>query len=420
MKVYKFGGASVKNAKGVKNLLKVLLLLEQKDVILIISAMGKMTNAFEKIVDAYFNDKNTINTHIEFTRVFHEKILNGLFESKNHSIFMDINLIYMQLSGFLIKNNRNEYAFVYDQIVSKAELISTKIVSAYFNENKLQNTWLDVKNCIKTDTNYREAKVNWKETEKQIKSIEFNNLIITQGFLGSDKNNNTTTLGREGSDYSAAIFAYCLDAESVSIFKDVKGVLNADPRYFKKTKLLKQISYKETIEMAFYGASVIHPKTIQPLQKKEIPLYVKSFVNPLDKGTIICKGIDLKPKTTCYVLKKNQFLISISTKDFSFIMEKNISEIFRLLDQYKLKVSLIQNTAISFSVCLEDKFCKFDSFLKDLKVNYKGLFNENVSLITIRHFTKKSIQEIEKKYNVLLKQTSRETVQFVVKELEKN
>lgn len=420
MKVYKFGGASVKNAKGVENLLKVLLLLEQKDVILIISAMGKMTNAFEKIVDAYFNDKNTINTHIEFTRVFHEKILNGLFENKNHPIFMDINLIYMQLSGFLIKNNRNEYAFVYDQIVSKAELISTKIVSAYFNENKLQNTWLDVKNCIKTDTNYREAKVNWKETEKQIKSIELNNLIITQGFLGSDQNNNTTTLGREGSDYSAAIFAYCLDAESVSIFKDVKGVLNADPRYFKKTKLLKQISYKETIEMAFYGASVIHPKTIQPLQKKEIPLYVKSFVNPLDKGTVICKGIDLKPKTTCYILKKNQLLISISTKDFSFIMEKNISEIFRLLDQYKLKVSLIQNTAISFSVCLEDKFCKFDSFLKDLKVNYKGLFNENVSLITIRHFTKKSIQEIEKKYNVLLKQTSRETVQFVVKELEKN
>lgn len=420
MKVYKFGGASVKNAKGVENLLKVLLLLEQKDVILIISAMGKMTNAFEKIVDAYFNDKNTINTHIEFTRVFHEKILNGLFENKNHPIFMDINLIYMQLSGFLIKNNRNEYAFVYDQIVSKAELISTKIVSAYFNENKLQNTWLDVKNCIKTDTNYREAKVNWKETEKQIKNIELNNLIITQGFLGSDQNNNTTTLGREGSDYSAAIFAYCLDAESVSIFKDVKGVLNADPRYFKKTKLLKQISYKETIEMAFYGASVIHPKTIQPLQKKEIPLYVKSFVNPLDKGTVICKGIDLKPKTTCYILKENQLLISISTKDFSFIMEKNISEIFRLLDQYKLKVNLIQNTAISFSVCLEDKFCKFDSFLKDLKVNYKGLFNENVSLITIRHFTKKSIQEIEKKYNVLLKQTSRETVQFVVKELEKN
>lgn len=415
MKIYKFGGASVKDVKGVKNLVKVLEKIENKNVILIVSAMGKMTNTFEQIVDAYFTDKTKINDKIVIVRKYHDAILKGLFLDSNHIIYNEIHTLFLQLSGFLINNNKKEYDFVYDQIVSIAELISTKIVSAYLNDANIKNSWLDVRDYIKTNSDYREALINWKETEKNIKTINTKGLIITQGFLGSDLNKNTTTLGREGSDYTAAIFAYCLNAESASIFKDVDGVLNADPRHFKKTKLLKQISYEETIEMAFYGASVIHPKTIQPLQKKNIPLYVKSFKNPLKKGTVICEGVNLKPKTACYIIKDHQILISIASRDFSFIMERNISEIFSLLHRYKLKVSLIQNTAISFTVCLEDKFNNIVSFLDELKLNYKGSYNKDVSLITIRHFTKKAIREIEKTKEVLIKQTGKETVQFVVK-----
>ncbi|MCF6350897.1 MAG: aspartate kinase [Flavobacteriaceae bacterium] len=415
MRVYKFGGASVKDAKGIKNLLKVLNEIPNKNIIVIISAMGKMTNAFEKIVTAYFNNEIKTNDKIDFVKKYHSKILDDLFFDKNHLIYDTINLLFIQLSNFLINNNKKKYNFVYDQVVSIAELISTKIVSAFLNDNKLKNNWLDVRHLIKTNSDYREALVDWDLTEKNIKAITTNTITITQGFLGSDINQNTTTLGREGSDYTAAIFAYCLAAESVSIFKDVAGVLNADPRVFKETILLTQISYTETIEMAFYGASVIHPKTIQPLQKKEIKLFVKSFKKPLNKGTMICKGVNLKPKTACYIVKNNQVLVSIASKNFSFIMEKNISEIFNLLHRYKLKVCLIQNTAISFLVCLEDKFNTITSFLDELKLNYKSLYTQNVSLVTIRHFTKKAIQEIEKTKEVLVKQTSKEVVQFVVK-----
>ncbi len=415
MKVYKFGGASVKNAKGVKNLLKALKQLDQNNVILIVSAMGKMTNAFELIVTAYFNDKDEISERIQRVRKYHEDILSDLFLDKTHLIYNDINNLFINLSGFLIRNKKTNYDYVYDQIVSVAELISTKIVSAYLNNNKVVNAWLDARELIKTDSSYREATIDWSQTEKNITTIATGNMVVTQGFLGSDVNKNTTTLGREGSDYSAAIFAYCLNAESVSIFKDVDGVLNADPNYFKETVLLKQISYNEAIEMAYYGASVIHPKTIQPLQKKGIPLFVKSFKKPLNKGTEISKNIKTKPKVSSFILKKNQILVSISSKNLSFIMEDNISEIFNLLHRFKLKVSLIQNTAISFSVCLEDKFNLLEPFLNELKLNYKGLYNENVTLITIRHFTKKAMHEIEKNNEILIKQTSRETVQFVVK-----
>ena len=239
---------------------------------------------------------------------------------------------------------------------------------------------------------------------------------ITQGFLGSDENNFTTTLGREGSDYTAAIFAYCLSAESVTIWKDVPGVLNADPRYFENAVLLNQISYREAIELAFYGASVIHPKTLQPLQKKEIPLYVKSFINPLLPGTSVSKGKDLEPHTPCFIVKKNQLLISLSSIDFSFIMEENISEIFSLLHQFKIKTSLIQNSAISFSVCVEDKFGNFNDLKAILSKKFKVAYNENVSLYTIRHFDEKAAQVVEKDKTVLVKQISRETMQIVTKE----
>jgi aspartate kinase len=306
---------------------------------------------------------------------------------------------------------------VYDQVVSYGELLSTVVVSHYFNLKGLKNNWIDVRNIIKTDANYRDANVDWEQTQQNIlKNTNKKALNITQGFLGSDENNFTTTLGREGSDYTAAIFAYCLGAESVTIWKDVPGVLSADPRYFENAVLLNQISYKEAIELAFYGASIIHPKTLQPLQRKEIPLYVKSFVNPLLPGTSVSKGEDLEPKTSCFIVKKNQLLISLSSIDFSFIMEENISEIFALLHKFKIKVSLIQNSAISFTICIEDKFNNFNDLRLILSKKFKVSYNENVSLYTIRHFTKEAAEMVEKNKTVLIRQTSRETLQIVTKE----
>ncbi len=281
----------------------------------------------------------------------------------------------------------------------------------------IKTHWLDVRNFIKTDNNYRDATVDWDLTQKNIsKNVKRKNLNVTQGFLGSDENNFTTTLGREGSDYTAAIFAYCLNAESVTIWKDVPGVMNADPRYFENASLLNQISYREAIELAFYGATVIHPKTLQPLQKKEIPLYVKSFINPTLPGTSVSKGLDLEPHLPCFIVKKNQLLLSLSSIDFSFIMEENISEIFALLHLYKMKVSLIQNSAISFSVCIDDKFGNFNDLKTILSKKFKIAFNENVSLYTIRHFDEKAAQMVEQNKEVLLKQVSRETMQIITKE----
>jgi aspartate kinase len=281
----------------------------------------------------------------------------------------------------------------------------------------MKTQWIDVRNLIKTDNNYRDANVDWETTQKLIaRDVKKKILNVTQGFLGSDENNFTTTLGREGSDYSAAIFAYCLNAESVTIWKDVPGVMNADPRYFENAKLLNQISYREAIELAFYGATVIHPKTLQPLQKKEIPLFVKSFINPTLPGTCVSKGADLDPQLPCFILKKNQLLLSLSSIDFSFIMEENISEIFALLHQYKMKVSLIQNSAISFSVCIDDKFGNFNALKSILSKKFKITYNENVSLFTIRHFDEKAAQIVEKNKVVLLKQVSRETMQIITKE----
>jgi aspartate kinase len=281
----------------------------------------------------------------------------------------------------------------------------------------IKNQWIDVRNFIKTDANYRDAGVDWDLTQKNIsKNVRKKALNITQGFLGSDENGFTTTLGREGSDYTAAIFAYCLNAESVTIWKDVPGVMNADPRYFDKAVLLNQISYREAIELAFYGASVIHPKTLQPLQKKEIPLYVKSFVDPKLPGTSVSKGADLEPYTPCFIVKRNQLLISLSSIDFEFIMEENISEIFALLHKFRMKVSLIQNTAISFSVCVDDKFGHFEELKKTLSRKFKVSYNDNVSLYTIRHFTDQAARLITDKKTVLLRQVSRETMQIVAKE----
>lgn len=418
MRVFKFGGASVKDADGIKNVYDVLQKVGHEDVLVVISAMGKTTNAMEVVIKNYFDKSPELKSSIQDVKKYHNQILLDLFDDENHAVFAAINSLFGDLEYFLEHNKSPNYNFVYDQIVSMGELISTTLVSHYFNYRGLKNQWIDVREFIKTDNTYRDAVVDWEQTQQNIKKgIKKKTLNITQGFLGSDENSFTTTLGREGSDYSAAIFAYCLNAESVTIWKDVPGVLNADPRYFDNTVLLNQISYREAIELAFYGASVIHPKTLQPLQRKEIPLYVKSFINPLLPGTSVSKGSDLEPQTSCFIVKKGQLLISLSSLDFSFIMEENISEIFSLLHKYKMKVHLIQNSAISFSVCVDDKFNNFNELKTILSKKFKVTYNEDVSLYTIRHFDDRSADAVTENKEVLVRQLSRETLQLVTVDL---
>ena len=417
MRIFKFGGASVKDADGIKNVYAVLQTVGFQDVLLVVSAMGKTTNALEIVVAAYFDKSNALQSSVQEVKKYHNQILLDLFEDEKNEVFDAVNELFADLEYFLSHNKSPNYNFVYDQIVSFGELISTTILSHFMNFMNIETNWIDVRLFIKTDSTYRDAEVDWETTQKNIsKNVKRKILNITQGFVGSDENGFTTTLGREGSDYTAAIFAYCLNAESVTIWKDVPGVMNADPRSFENAVLLNQISYLEAIEMAFYGASVIHPKTLQPLQKKEIPLYVKSFLNPTLAGTSVSKGKNLEPQMPCFILKKNQLLISLSSIDFSFIMEENISEIFALLHKFKIKVSLIQNSAISFSVCVEDKFGNFQDLKAILSKKFKVAYNENVSLYTIRHFDEKAAKIVETDKVVLLKQISRETMQVVVSE----
>ncbi|HLA54536.1 MAG TPA: aspartate kinase [Flavobacterium sp.] len=418
MRIFKFGGASVKDAEGIRNVYEVLQQTGYEDVLLVVSAMGKTTNALEAVINNYFKKSASLQASVQEVKKYHNQILLDLFEDDKNPVFAAVSKWFADLEYFLKNNKSPNYNFVYDQIVSYGELISTTIISHYMNSRDIKTQWIDVRNFIKTDANYRDASVDWDITQKNIsKNVKKKSLNITQGFLGSDENNFTTTLGREGSDYTAAIFAYCLNAESVTIWKDVPGVMNADPRFFENAVLLNQISYREAIELAFYGATVIHPKTLQPLQKKEIPLYVKSFINPLLPGTSVSKGKDLEPQLPCFIIKKNQLLISLSSIDFSFIMEENISEIFALLHKYKMKVHLIQNSAISFSVCVDDKFGNFNELNKLLSGKFKVSYNENVSLYTIRHFDEKASKVVEKDKHVLLKQVSRETMQIVTKEV---
>ena len=415
-RVFKFGGASIKDASSVRNILHVLSVSNFTDGVIVASAMGKMTNAFEEIVRQYFENKTLSDEAFNLVKHFHVDICQQLFSNPSHPIFEKIDTVFEQLKSFIQTNQSPNYNFVYDQIVSRGEILSTLILSEFLQENGFANTWINAKNLIKTDNNYRDANVDWSWTQKNIsETITENKIYLTQGFIGSDPNHFSVTLGREGSDYSAAIIAYCLNAESVSIWKDVSGVLNADPRHFDDTTLLQQISYKEAIEMAFYGASVIHPKTLQPLQNKRIPLYVKSFLHPELAGTSVSEGVNLIPKKPIFIVKPNQILLSVSSRDFSFIVEKNISQLFDLFERFQIKVNVIQNSAISFSVCIEDKFGHFCQLLDKLNTKYKTTYNDGLTLYTIRHFDEKSMQKVLQNKTVFLQQTNRETVQVVVR-----
>ena len=413
MKVFKFGGASIKDISSIKNILKIISTYNEDRLVIVVSAMGKTTNALELVVHNYFNNKENLQASISEVYNFHSEIINNLFE-KSHPIFSDLSKSFEKLNSFIKANKSPSYSFVYDQIVSLGELLSSRIIHHFLLNNNINCSFIDARNCIKTNSKYRGAKVEWDITNKKIKDyISDSKISVTQGFIGSDKNNFTVTLGREGSDYSAAIFAYVLNAESLSIWKDVPGLLNADPKFFKNTKLLNQISYSETIELAFYGASIIHPKTLQPLQKKEIPLLVKSFKNPQSKGTIISKGIDIEPLVPCYIFKQNLILLKLSSLDFSFMVEDNISDIFKELHKFKMKVDVIQNSAISFSVCFFDKYNKIKELIKNLEGKYKIDMHKNVSLFTIRHFDEKSIKKITNKRKLLLEQRTEKTVRLI-------
>lgn len=416
MRVFKFGGASVKDANGVKNMASVLQKVGYDNTLIVVSAMGKTTNALEAVIHNYFQNKAELQSSLQEVKKYHNAILMDLFENEQHLVFKKVAGLFDELRGFYDRNKSPDYNFVYDQTIGYGELVSTVIISEYLNQIGLKNEWIDVRELIKTDNYYRRANINWEETQTQI-ALKFDKhrLNVTQGFLGSDPNNFTTTLGREGSDYTAAIFAYCLNAESVTIWKDVPGVLNADPRYFENAQLLNKISYREAIELAFYGASVIHPKTLQPLQGKEIPLYVKSFLSPEKPGTMVGKGIGLEPDVPCFIVKKDQVLISLSSLDFSYIVEENISEIFNLLHHYKMKVDVIQNSAISFSVCVDNIYNNLEKLLQHLKAKFKVEFQEHVSLYTIRHYNEGAIKQLEEDKTILLKQLTQGTVQIVTK-----
>ena len=418
MKVFKFGGASVKDAAGVKNILRVLRHTGFEDTLIVVSAMGKTTNALEQMVHSFFENKEQFPKDLEKVREDHYRIIEDLFDSEYGPTKQKVNALFESVLTFLKATNSNDYSLVYDQVVSVGELVSTTIISDYMEREGIENTWLDARECIKTDAYFRDANLYWTDTEEAIKqAVNGKSTLISQGFIGSASNGLSTTLGREGSDYSAAIFAYALGANSVTIWKDVPGVLNGDPRKFSDTVLLHQISYREAIELAFYGASVIHPKTLQPLQRKEIPLYVKSFDNPENKGTAVSKGKTLHPEVPCYIVKNDQTLLKLSSKDFSFMVEDNISEIFALLHQYQMRVEMIQNSAISFSICIYNKYSKLEPLLEALKTKFKVEVTDGVSLYTIRHFDKPAINFIKNKVGeILVEQRTTDTAQFVVRE----
>lgn len=410
MKVFKFGGASVKDAESVKNVALVLESQGFENCLLVVSAMGKTTNALEKVVEAYFK-KEDYQAEISKIKNNHTEIAKGLFSEK-HAVFAEISLFFDDIDSFLRRNKSPNYNFVYDQVVSCGEMISSKILSEYLNEIQFTNQWLDARDYIKTSDNYREGAVNWKKTEENISTLNKNVCYVTQGFIGSDENNFTVTLGREGSDYSAAIFAYCMNAEAMTIWKDVPGVMTGDPRKFENVSLLSNISYEEAIEMAYYGASVIHPKTLQPLKQKNIPFFVKSFVEPEKPGTKV-SNTNKNQKEESYILKENQILMRIATRDFSFIAEEHLSLIFNEMAKNKIKISLMQNSAISLALCLEDKYNNIDILNDTLSKTFNTEVVKNVSLFTVRNAKMENIDTFYQQKKVLLEQISQQTLQMV-------
>jgi aspartate kinase len=410
MQVFKFGGASVKDADGVKNVAEVLKQFPNEKLCVVISAMGKTTNALERLTKAFFYITENAEEILEEIKQAHYAICKNLFTNPSHPIYTDLENTFVELHWAIEDEPTHGYDFEYDQIVSIGEVVSTKIVSAYLNDIGITNKWMDARGLIQTDNTYREGKVDFELTEALVKTQiepQLNNyrIVVTQGFIGGTSENFTTTLGREGSDYTASILAYCLNAENVTIWKDVPGVLNADPKWFTKTKKIDELTYQDAIELTYYGATVIHPKTIKPLQNKQIPLYVKSFLNPKESGTVIRDG-ENRLNIPSYIFKINQVLI---------IAEDNLSEIFELFSKHGVKINLMQLSAISFSVCCDDDAEKIKLLVAELQQTFKVLYNSNLELMTVRYYTPETIDLLTKNKLILLEQKSRFTVQMVMK-----
>jgi aspartate kinase len=418
MLVFKFGGASVKDADGIVNLASVVKKFPGNQLLIVVSAMGKTTNALERLTKAYVDHDGTVDAVFEEIKQYHYSILDKLFDHSD-SVFDDVANTFVEIDWIIEEDPHDDYDFIYDQIVSIGELVSTRIVAAYLNKAGLKSQWLDVRGYIHTDNTYREGMVQWDKTRaainKDVPVMLQNGIVVTQGFLGGTSENFTTTLGREGSDYTASIFASCLGAESVTTWKDVPGILNADPKHFEDTIKFDELTYTEAIEMTYYGASVIHPKTIKPLQNARIPLLVKSFTHPDEPGTVIKEGGINKFIKPVIILKQNQVLISLTTKDYSFISENHLSSIFGLFAQNHVKVNVSQTSALSFTICFDYYPERFKKLYTALNADFKVKYNEGLSLITVRHYSPGYIKELTAGKSILLEQVSRNTMQFVVK-----
>jgi aspartate kinase len=422
MKVFKFGGASVKDAAAVRNVAKILERYQEDQIIVVVSAMGKTTNALEELLDAYFHGKDNTLALLEVVKRFHFDILKELFEDTRHPIFAAIHNTFVEIEWQLEEDQMREYDFEYDQMVAVGEWISATVVSAYLNHVGLANKLQDVRDLIRTDNTYRNAKVDWEVSAENVNrhlkpyfEENSNKLIVTQGFVGSTSENFNSTLGREGSDYTGGILANLTDADSLTIWKDVPGMLNADPKWFEETVKLNNISYHEAIELAYYGATVIHPKTIKPLQNKHIPLLVKSFLNPEEEGSVINDNSAKDSSIPSYIFKTNQILISISPRDYSFIAEENLSQIFGCFAKHRVTVNLMQNSAISFSICADNQKQKIDQLIEELKADYKVYYNDDLLLLTVRHYNEETLSKLLKGKTVYVEQKSRQTARFVVK-----
>jgi aspartate kinase len=415
MKVYKFGGASVKDAAGIRNLAKIVS-AESGDLAIVVSALGKTTNALEKVLKAWLNDDERFNALLDEMYAGYLLIINELFGQRS-AVSGKIDESFASMRDYLLTAVKGEYDFEYDQVVSYGEIWSTIMVAEYLKKNFQDVEWCDIRESLLTDDRYRDANVLWSESTVRIRNIfnfKRNRIYITQGFIGGTFTGQTTTLGREGSDYTAAILANMLDAECVVVWKDVPGILNADPKWLPDAKKLDEISYKEAVEMAFSGAKVIHPKTIKPLHNKNIPLYVRSFLFPEEKGTLIKTDAIFK-NLPVFIRKENQILISILPKDFSFVMGDNLSRIFHSFMVHGIKVNLVEASAISIDVCVDDERPKVDSLIDDLKNEYSAVYNENVEMLSIRHYTPDAMARITLGREILLEQRTRSTVRFVVR-----
>lgn len=390
MKIFKFGGASVKDAQGVQNVARIIQSYNQNNILVVISAMGKTTNALEQVVHHCFHKTGMANQALQIVFDYHNEILNNLFGEDNLVGVSDIKNLYLELECFVDNPNLQEdYDFLYDQIIGYGEMMATKIVSNYLLSQKIANQWVDARNFILTDSRHRDARVQWKETEKVIKNrllpIAKKNLVITQGFIGKGFSGETTTLGREGSDYSAAIFGSVMGAESITIWKDVAGVMNADPKKFNNAVLIPELTYNDAIELAYYGASVIHPKTIQPLQANGIPLFVKSFINPDDNGTKVSADSSTI-SVPCKIHKDQQLLLEISTRDFTFIAEDHLKQIFQALSENKVRCNLMQNSAIYFRCVIDNKENRHEPLIHSLeKLGLLVQLHTDMELLSIYH-----------------------------------